>query len=298
MNGRFLTCFFYFENMAYLLASIVSSSFIYVVFRIAKNYQSNLSALITYNYLAATLLGLTLFHPLQNNSLKNLSNWVIFAVLLGILFILMFFLIGISSQKAGITVTTLANKLSLVFPVLFSLLYFNEQLSTLKIIGLVGAFTAIVFTVYKNDVGKTRLLFIVLPILIFFGSGLVDSIVKYVQAIKISDTETSLYTTLVFFVAFMIGLIVTFLKKNRNFQFRLPTLFLGFMLGAANFGSLYFIIKALNNSATKSSLIFALNNMSVVALTAITGTLVFKEKLNKINFAGILLAIISLYFLL
>jgi multidrug transporter EmrE-like cation transporter len=75
-------------------------------------------------------------------------------------------------------------------------------------------------------------------------------------------------------------------------------LLLGFLLGAANFGSLYFIIKALNKSNLDSSLVFALNNMSVVALTTILGTLLFKERLNKINFVGIALAIISLYFLL
>lgn len=48
----------------------------------------------------------------------------------------------------------------------------------------------------------------------------------------------------------------------------------------------------------ESSLVFALNNMLVVTLTALLGTLLFHEKLSRINLAGIVLAIISLYFLL
>ena len=71
-------------------------------------------------------------------------------------FIGLFFLIGQSSQKAGITVTTLATKLSVVFPVLLSLIYFNEQLNSLRIIGLVLAFVAIGLTLYKKDLKKTN----------------------------------------------------------------------------------------------------------------------------------------------
>ncbi|WP_346863551.1 EamA family transporter [uncultured Draconibacterium sp.] len=283
--------------MAYLILSILSSSMIYVVFRLAKNYNCQLSSLITYNYLAATVLGLLLFQPFTNNSANNITNWFPYGILLGILFIIMFYLIGNSAQKAGITVTTLANKLSLVFPVLFSLIYFNEQISTLKYIGLATAFLAVILTVYKKDVKKTNLLFIILPIIIFLGSGLVDSTVKYVQAVKITDEEVALYTIVVFFVASVCGLFISLFSKSKT-SFRTPTLLLGLLLGLANFGSLYFFMNALNKSKLDSSLVFALNNMSIVALSALLGRVLFNEKLNKINFAGIVLAIISLYFLL
>ena len=236
--------------------------------------------------------------PSASVSFEDNISWLPFAVLLGILFIIMFYLIGASSQKAGITVTTLANKLSLVFPVMFSIVYFNEPVSTVKYIGLTTATIAVVLTVYKKHVKKTNLIFIVLPVLIFLGSGLVDSIVKFVQAVKISDQQTPFYTIVVFFVAFICGSFVTCCSKNKKYTFHLPTIILGTILGLANFGSLYFIIRALNNSSLDSSLIFALNNMSVVAITAIIGTLIFKEKMNKINLAGIILAIVSLYFLL
>lgn len=286
------------KKMAYLLFSIFSSSMIYVIFRIAKDYRCTLSTLITYNYLAATLLGVILFQPFNNSNLQNATTWLPFGILLGVLFILIFYLIGISSQKAGITVTTLANKLSLVFPVLFSLIYFHEQISAIKYIGLGTAIVAVILTVYKKDVRKTNLLFILLPIFIFFGSGLVDSLVKFVQGVKISSNEVTLYTIVVFFVAFLCGSILSLFQKEKTFRVHLPTLLLGILLGAANFGSLYFIIMALNKSNLNSSLVFALNNMSIVAFTTIIGTIIFKEKLNKINFTGIVLAIISLYFLL
>ena len=285
--------------MIYLILCILSSSMIYVIFRVAKNYNCKLQSLITINYLAASLLGILLFQPFaEGNTPATLPHWMPFAILLGILFIAMFYLIGHSAQKAGITVTTLANKLSLVFPVTFSLIYFNEQLSTLKAIGIVTAIIAVGLTVYKKELTKTNLVYIVLPLFIFLGSGLIDSIVKFVQAVKISESETSLYTILVFMVAFLCGVLVSIFTKTYRLKLNPATLLFGALLGIVNFGSLYFIIKALNKSGLESSLVFALNNMAIVAFTAILGTLLFKERLNKINFAGVVLALISLYFLL
>jgi drug/metabolite transporter (DMT)-like permease len=289
---------FFLEYMVYLLASIFSSTMIYVVFRVAKSYSCNLTPLITINYLTATILGLLLFKPTNGNIWNNAVQWLPFGILLGILFIVMFFLIGNSSQKAGITVTTLANKLSLVFPVLFSLLYFNEQITLLKIIGLITAFIAVFLTVYKKEIKKTNFLFIILPVAIFIGSGITDSVVKFVQASKITAEEASIFSSLVFLVAFIIGLFVSFLQKKSQRFGHYPTIFLGILLGAVNFGSLYFIINALNKSNLNSAMVFTINNMSIVALSAILGTSIFHEKLNKINVAGILLAILSLYFLL
>jgi len=285
--------------MLYLLASILSSASIYVVFRIAKNFTGKLYWLITINYFVATVLGFAFLLKLNLNAFLQNNSWIPSGIALGILFILMFFLLGTSSQKAGISVTTLANKLSLVFPVLFSLVYFNEEITVLKYAGLISAFIAVLLTIYKKDVQKTKFEYIALPLLIFFGSGIIDSLIKYIQATQISISQATVFTTFVFFVAFILGTVITVFKKNTAKELLYPpTLFLGTLLGLVNFGSLFFIINALNKTNLESSLVFALNNMSVVALSAILGAFLFKEKLNKFNLAGIVLAIFSLYILL
>ena len=230
---------------------------------------------------------------------EKAGNWLSFGILLGVLFIILFFLIGISSQKAGITVTTLANKLSLVFPVLFSLLYFQEKITLQKFTGLVTAFIAIFLTIYRKEIKKTNILFIVLPLVIFLGGGLTDSIIKYIQALKTIPTEAAAYSTVVFFVAFLIGLIISTFKDYKTlFKVHYPTLLLGVLLGICNFGSLFFMINALNKSNLDSSMVFAINNMSVVAISAIFGYILFKEKLSNLNRTGLLLALVALYFLI
>jgi len=284
--------------MVFLIASIVSSTSIFVIFRLAKNYSCQLISLITLNYFAASVLGFIFFVP-QNFQVSTHLSWLPYSILVGILFITMFFLIGNSSQKAGITVTSLAHKLSLVFPVLFSLICFHEKITLIKLSGLITAFVAIFLTVYKKEVRKTNLLFVVLPLLIFLGGGITDSVVKYVQALKATPDQAGLFSTFVFLVAFVIAAVVSVINnKTRILQWHTPTLALGIMLGIVNFGSLYYIINALNYSKLNSSLVFALNNMSIVALSAILGFLLFHEKLSKLNMAGLFLAIVSLYFLI
>lgn len=264
----------------------------------AKNYSCPLNNLITLNYLAASVLGLLFFIP-EKTDFTLQAGWLPYSILVGILFIALFFLIGNSSQKAGIAVTSLANKLSLVFPVLFSLVYFHEKVTVLKIIGLTTAFLAIFLTVYKKEIKKTNVLFVILPLVIFVGGGITDSIVKLVQALKATPDEAGLFSTFVFIVAFVIALFISLLKTRSWVpRWHSPTLLLGILLGIVNFGSLYFIINALNFSKIYSSLVFALNNMCIVALSAILGYLLFHEKLSKLNVAGLGLALVSLYFLI
>jgi drug/metabolite transporter (DMT)-like permease len=285
--------------MIFLAASIVSSTAIYVIFRWAKNYSCRLKPLITINYLVATLLGFGFLLQFNLQPFLHFTSWMPYAISLGVLYIIMFFLIGLSSQKAGITVTTLANKLSLVFPVFFSLFWFNETVTAWKYTGLITAILAVLLTLYKKNIRKTNLLWFVLPLVIFIGSGIIDSLVKLIQATQITDSQIATFSTFVFFVAFLCGVFVSFSKKETTTTlFHIPTLFLGILLGIANFGSLYFILNALNKSRLESSLVFALNNMLIVALSASIGFFIFKEKINRINVAGLILAFISLYILL
>lgn len=283
--------------MVFLVASIISSTSIFLIFRLAKNYSCPLVNLITLNYFTAAALGFIFFIP-RNLSFEAQLSWLPYSAVVGILFFVMFFLIGNSSQKAGITVTSLANKLSLVFPVLFSIFCFQERLTCPKLIGLVTAFVAIFLTVYKRELKKTNLIYIVLPLLIFVGSGITDSVVKYVQALKATPEQAGLFSTFVFLMAFILALATSLVKiKVSTTYWHIPTILFGVLLGIVNFGSLYFIINALNFSKISSSLVFALNNMSIVAFSAILGFVLFHEKLSKLNVAGLLLALVSLYFL-
>lgn len=290
---------FFYLSMIYIAAAILSSTSIYVIFRLAKSFSCNLSNLITLNYLVASVFGFGFFMNFSFEKIYLSSPWLFPAIILGSLFIAMFFLIGNSSQKAGITITTLANKVSVVFPVLFSLLWFHEKITVITYIAFFLAFLSIYLILYNKEIRETNRLFFILPLTIFFGSGITDSLVKYAQAVIIPENESAQFSAFVFLTAFIYAIVIALIKnKTLKVQFYTPTLLLGIMLGLVNFGSLFFLINALNKSSINSSVVFAMVNISIVILSAIIGNLFFKEKLNMINLAGVILAIVCLFLMI
>lgn len=285
--------------MIYLLLSILSSTVIFITFKVTERFKTNLVNLITINYLAAAILGFSFNR--QSFSISGLfsSDWILYALIIGVSYILMFFLMGYSVRKSGMAVTTIAGKLSMVIPILFSVMYFGEKVNTLKIAGLTLAIAAVLLTSYR-PVGKAKnMVLIALPLAIFVGTGMTDSLVKYAQSYHVSNRISLLFSSVVFLSALISGLLFILLKsKSSSKTITLPELIGGVVLGIANFGSLYFFILTLNNSKLDSSIVFGLNNMCIVLFSILIGWTLFKEKFSNTNFAGVIMAFIAILILM
>jgi drug/metabolite transporter (DMT)-like permease len=285
--------------MIYLLLSILSSSVIFITFKVTERFKTNLIKLITVNYLVAAMLGFSFnHHPISILNVLT-SEWLPYALIIGFSFILMFFLIGHSTRISGVAVTTIAGKLSMVIPILFSILYFSEKTTNLKISGLVLATLAVVLTSYHPVDKAKNIKLIILPIAIFLGSGITDSIVKYAQTYHVPNSLSLLFPAVVFLTALLLGLVFILIKPTSvSKNISIAELIGGTILGIANFGSLYFFILALNNSKLDSSIVFGLNNICIVLFSIFIGLVFFKEKFSRVNFAGVLMAVIAILILM
>ena len=67
---------------------------------------------------------------------------------------------------------------------------------------------------------------------------------------------------------------------------------MGLILGLLNFGATYFLLLAMSHF--ESSVLFPTVNMSVVVLSALTGLILFHEKLSRVNWIGIGLAVLAI----
>jgi len=109
--------------MIFLLLSILSSTSLFVIFKYVDRYGIRNFDVIIINYIVASILGFSIsqydpsIFPLWGNP------WFPYAMTIGILFVIGFVLIGKSSQKVGIAITTVASKMSVIIPITFSLLY-------------------------------------------------------------------------------------------------------------------------------------------------------------------------------
>lgn len=288
--------------MTFLILSILFSAYISVVFIIFNKYKIDLFQTIVYNYGICVVTGsLSLGEfPIHAQTLNTpMFHW---AILMGFLFISVFNLIALSSVKVGVTITQTANKLSLVIPVLFSFFMYGEPLSWLKIVGIFVAVLAVVFVSNKNKSEKSNIkpLELALPFLLFAGSGIIDTLTKYVQRNYLtSESNSNTYLISGFLVAAVIGFVVlgySFLSGKRVFQWK--SLVAGILLGVPNYFSIYFLIKALQSPMLTSSAMIPINNIGILFAVSIVGIFFFKEKLSKINFFGLgltLLAIVLIY---
>jgi len=162
------------------------------------------------------------------------------------------------------------------------------------------ALGGVVLTVYRPGGEHPERSVIFIPLLLFVGMGVVDSLVKLAQQQYVSDGETALFSAILFLNAFISGLAAAiFYRKHNRYFLKRAVWGWGLLLGIVNFGSIFFMVRALHYSSPlgirmDSSVIFGANNISIVALSVLIGLLIFKEKLSYINWIGIVLSAVSL----
>lgn len=284
--------------MLNLLFAILTSTGIFITFKYLEKFKINILLAIIVNYITASIYGLLLSDTTFNFNQILKQDWFNISILIGILFIIVFFIIGRSTQKAGISTTILASKMSFVLPLLFSIMYYQEEITAKKILGIVIAISAVLLSIYKKQSDKMNRQFIWLPILLFFGAGCVDSLVKFAQQEYLSSGGTEQFSTLLFAIASLAGLITLLIRKEKfRDLFQVKVIIGGGILGFVNFGSLYFLIAALNDSGYDSSVVFSIVNIGIVACSIFIGLSIFREKLNKLNVLGVLLAFIAIFIL-
>jgi drug/metabolite transporter (DMT)-like permease len=284
--------------MHFLLLCILSSTGIFVIFKSIDRQGIPAFPVIVINYLVATILGFAIHTGEISARVLGEAPWLPIGALIGILFIIMFFLVAFSTRKAGISITTVASKMSVVFPILFSLFIDpSDRLTFLKTAAIIVTLSGVGLSVYKPRKGRVDLAVMYIPVLLFLGMGMVDSLVKYAQHRFVGDSHTAIFSAVLFLNAFLAGLIALLFYPRYFRNFGKPVTWMwGLLLGMVNFGSIFFMIRALNYLAPSgnridSSVIFGANNIGIVALSVLVGLWVFREKLLLLNWLGILLSV-------
>ncbi|WP_232827434.1 EamA family transporter [Winogradskyella aurantiaca] len=251
---------------------------------------------IVINYVSAFLFGLWSYEqPLSASTVLN-SSWLYGAILLGLLFITIFNLMAVTAQSNGLSVVSVASKMSVIIPIVLGVILYDEVLKTPQVLGIILALIAVyLVSVKKEDSAYLKKSFL-FPFLVFLGSGIIDSSLKYFENYHLTKDLISIFSACIFLFAALFGSIWIFgIQKQKLSSFKGKSLLAGLVLGVVNYYSIYFLIQALKIEWLNSATVFTINNVSIVAISSITGFIIFKESISKSNFAGIFLALISIY---
>ena len=290
--------------MAYLVLSILVSVGIFLVFKIAGGKGLRALPFVCVNYFVAIIIGSFSVIKGEEVILPKHPVFYLSAVIIGILFMLMFLLVHRSTIVSGISITSAATKLSVIFPVVASVIIdSNDILYIQKLIGVFILMASFLLIVFKPNMRSKPARFIIIPVILFVGMGFVDSVVKISQQFFIPIASVELFTLLVFFVASLTGFVVIVYDRSVSKLFKVENLVYGLFLGLFNYGSLFFLIKALNLNIVEptfldSSRIFMINNLGIIIISTLIGVVFFKEKLKVLNYFGILLSVIGFYLIM
>lgn len=279
---------------------------LFMSFRSFSTFKIDTFQAIVFNYLVCVLTGLIFIgDPEVIGEIDYTASWFPFGLLLGAMFIGGFYCMGLTAQKAGVAVSTIASKMSLVVPVLFSMLILQTEakpFNFLNYAGIVLALAAILLSSLKKDMKAKKgtakqtsgqWLTLLLPFLSFLITGLLDSTMNYVNMRHIhTENLQAVFPIVIFGVAAIIGLVVMVIQR-RTFAWK--NVLGGIYLGIPNYFSIYFLIKALAEFNNDGAILYPSLNIGTIIASSLLAVLLFKERLLRINKIGIGLAILALF---
>lgn len=281
--------------MVDLALSVLFSSLIFVIFKLYAVYHINTINAIVTNYITACIVGLTFYEGAIELREIPAKPWFLGTFGLGILFIVVFNLMAKTSQQLGVSVASVATKMSLVIPVVMGVWIYNDSLGIIKITGILLALAAVYFASVKQSRVVVSIKDLFLPILVFLGSGIIDSSIKFLEEFYVRSEEFPIFSAAIFGAAALTGLLFILLKAaKRPIGWRWKDVLGGVALGVPNFFSIYFLLRALQNQILNSASIFTINNVAIVMFSTLLGIVLFREHVSIKNWVGIGMAVISI----
>ena len=315
--------------MLFLTLSILASVSLFIIFRLFSKFGINTFQAITVNYVVCVFTGIAF---VDSGTLTNFdaSNWWGMAFFLGTMFISTFYLMGIATQKIGVATATLANKMSMVIPVLFNLLVFKSttDFDIWNGLGLLAALVAIILSNYSTPPPAPPLLGgefdehrrcsplpigegqgvgslqssstnrFILPISIFFLGGVIDTSISYANLHLLKHSEEGIFPIILFAVASTIGLIIIIYKLiTKQEKIEAKNILAGVILGIPNYFSIYFLLKALTAFEGNGAFVMPVLSIGIIVVAAIVSAIFLGDKLNKFSISGIFMAVIAIILL-
>jgi drug/metabolite transporter (DMT)-like permease len=286
--------------MIFLILSILLNAAIYVLFKLFRQHDVVPLDAIVINYLTCLITGLIWIFLSPSPLTDDIIAWLPYAVFLGSIFIGGFTLSAYCIRYFGMYLTTTMQKISMLITVLVAYFFFHEQITLINLVGLILAVAAIwlVNKKDKNNIGdqpKYSIWILLLPAATLLISGIVETTLYVMEALKVTHNGNIHFITTTFAIAGMMGIITRLaIRKIKPLSsFKFSTVKWGVGLGVINFASIFFLIKALGSGP--GSMIVPINSIGILVLSSLIGIILFKEKFRALNMAGLLVAILSIY---
>lgn len=289
--------------MFYLSLAIACSVLLGFIFKLFPRFGVDGFQAIVFNYFTCVLCGWLHLGAFPITATQANYPWFPYALILGFVFISGFNGAALTVRYFGVTVSQIMQRMSILMTVPFAILAYNESANWGKIAGFILALVSIVLVNWPSETGKneektaekTTLLWI--PVLTWLLAGVIEILFIRVQKEGLADTNDPRFICTVFGTAGVVGFSIAafgWLKKRLVFSWR--NVAAGVLLGIPNYGSMLFLLMALG-SGLEGSFLFPVVNVGIIFATTIGAVWLFHEKLSRLNWLGIALAVAAIIFI-
>ena len=182
-------------------------------------------------------------------------------------------------------------KLGIMVPLTVSILFYKEMPTKIQTVGFLLAIFSIILINTRNkeeEMQVTSTLKTKLELIfVLLGCGMADGMSKIYQESG-SDRFEELFLIFTFVIAFVLSLVLIIIKKEKITK---NEIICGCFLGIPNYFSARFLLKALGE--LRAVIVYPTFSIGTIAVVTLTGILVFKEKLTRIQLFAIALIAIA-----
>jgi drug/metabolite transporter (DMT)-like permease len=227
------------------------------------------------------------------------QRWFPYALLMAFMFIIGFNVMALAFQKAGVALTVIIVKMSLILPVVFAVVFYSESLGYLKALGIIAAISAIILVNLpgKKEAHELHLTtdILMLPVLAFVMSGVIEIILYFVQVEQLLMGDDLIFVATSFGMAGIIGTLYSVYRLAKNkIGLKTKDILAGISLGLPNFLTIYLLLYLLKQG-WEGSVLFPLNNIGILTLTALVGIIFYNEKMNLKKGIGLILSTAAIF---
>jgi len=272
--------------MGFLALKVMCSVGVGLTVRHAAHRGINRLGMIRINHAAAAIVAFLLLIVRPEVRVSRNTLWI--ALVAGISYAATMLLWSQAISRSGIALTVGFTRMSVIIPVLVSMLVWKEIPHLTQGVGILLGVAALLITGRRpaatdrpQAAGDTRPAGPLLLAGLFVASGIAALSTKLFQELC-PARENLHFQALLFVVAFIVATIFSYPHRERTDR---KSLEWGWVLGTVNVGSSILMVLALGLVA--GPLAFPISAAAEVAVLAVLGRVIWKEPLDRLSIVGL-----------
>lgn len=233
---------------------------------------------------------------LFSSGLRNGINptVVVYAAIFGLLSVSFQTFYALSLKEGPFATTTMLANLSMVVPIIFSIIYYNEKVTVIKGIGFILCAVALFLNV-KSDGKKVNLKWLIYVALAFFSTGFLTITQRVFSRTPVGGNKEQ-FIFFGYLTAFVLSTIIYFVREKtvheKTFKFNKKTITLAFFI-AAGLGVFHFFYTYANSFIDAIVLSPSVCGLATMFQT-VSGRIIFKEKFTVRQILSICIGIVAI----